>query len=119
MSTAALAELRSQLATIADLKSAAAVLRWDLETQMPPGGAEGRALQLATLARVAHELLTSDATRRLLDAADAVARGADPVISRPSGRISSRCFNSRGAKPTTSATRSIRTTRSWTATIPA
>jgi carboxypeptidase Taq len=79
LSTAALAELRSQLATVADLKSAAAVLHWDQETQMPPGGAEGRALQLATLARVAHELLTSDATRRLLDAADAAVRGADPA----------------------------------------
>ncbi|HLW48196.1 MAG TPA: carboxypeptidase M32 [bacterium] len=74
----ALAELRSHLATIADLESAAAVLRWDQETQMPAGGAEGRALQLATLARVAHEMLTSDATRRLLDAADGAARGTDP-----------------------------------------
>jgi len=71
--------LRSHLATIADLRAAAAVLRWDQETLMPPGGAEGRALQLATLARLAHEQLTSDATRRLLDAADAALRGGDPA----------------------------------------
>lgn len=67
--------LRSHLATIADLKAAAAVLRWDQETLMPPGGAEGRALQLATLARLAHEHLVSDATRRLLDAAESAVRG--------------------------------------------
>jgi carboxypeptidase Taq len=78
MSANAVAELRTHLATIADLESAAAVLRWDQETQMPPGGAEGRALQLATLARLAHELMTSDATRRLLDEAERSARGAAP-----------------------------------------
>ncbi|HEV2282840.1 MAG TPA: carboxypeptidase M32 [bacterium] len=75
----AVAALRSHLATIADLKASAAVLRWDQETLMPPGGTEGRALALATLARLAHEQLTADATRRLLDAAEAAVRGADPA----------------------------------------
>ena len=75
----ATAALRSHLATIADLKAAAAILRWDQETLMPPGGAEGRAVVLATLARLAHERLVSDATRRLLDAAEAAAGGAGPA----------------------------------------
>ncbi|HLY21970.1 MAG TPA: carboxypeptidase M32 [bacterium] len=75
----AVAALRSHLATIADLRAAAAILRWDQETLMPPGGAEGRALQLATLARLAHERLVADESRRLLDAAEAAARGADPA----------------------------------------
>jgi len=75
----AVAALRSHLAPIADLRAVATVLRWDQETLMPPGGANGRALQLATLARLAHEQFTSDVTRRLLDAADGAARGADPA----------------------------------------
>lgn len=75
----AVAVLRFHLATVADLKAAAAVLRWDQETLMPPGGSEGRALQLATLARLAHEHLVSDATRRLLDAAESAVRSDDPA----------------------------------------
>jgi carboxypeptidase Taq len=74
-----LAALRSHLATIADLRSASSLLRWDQEVLMPPGGAEGRALELATLARLAHELLTSDTTRRLLDEAEREAGGAGPA----------------------------------------
>ena len=74
-----LAPLRAHLATIADLRSAASVLRWDQEVLMPPGGAQGRALEVATLTRLAHELLTSDTTRRLLDEAERTRRGADPA----------------------------------------
>lgn len=37
------------------LTSAAAILSWDQETGMPPGGADQRADQLALLARLAHE----------------------------------------------------------------
>jgi carboxypeptidase Taq len=79
MNTSAMAELRSHLATIADLEGAAALLRWDQETQMPDAGAEGRALQLATLGRLSHELLISDATRRLLEAAEETTRAVDPA----------------------------------------
>lgn len=62
--------LRDHLATLADLEHAAAVLDWDQETFMPPGGAEARARQIGTLRRLAHEHLTGDATARLLDAAE-------------------------------------------------
>jgi carboxypeptidase Taq len=75
---AAFAELREHLGTIEDLKSAAALLRWDQETYMPPGGAEGRAQVLATLSRLAHESFVSDRTHALLDAAAAAAERAGP-----------------------------------------
>ncbi|MEM6327997.1 MAG: carboxypeptidase M32, partial [Bacteroidota bacterium] len=61
--------LRQHLASVMDLRHAAAVLEWDQETHMPSGGAEGRAHQVATLRRVAHETFASDMTASLLDAA--------------------------------------------------
>jgi carboxypeptidase Taq len=62
-----LQELKSRLLEINDLNSAAAVLGWDQATYMPPGGAEARGRQLATLARLAHEKFTSAEVGRLLD----------------------------------------------------
>jgi carboxypeptidase Taq len=59
--------LRTLLGHVHDLRQAAAVLEWDQETQMPPGGAEARARQLATLRRLAHERFTSDEVGALLD----------------------------------------------------
>src|SRR3954447_25231786 len=63
--------LRERLAEINDLGRARALLGWDERTQMPPAGAEMRAEQLATLARVRHEMLVSDELGRLLEAAQA------------------------------------------------
>lgn len=60
-------ELKTKLATVHDLSMAAAVLSWDNETYMPPGGAEARAQQLGTLLSVAHEKFTSDEIGHLLD----------------------------------------------------
>ncbi len=62
------AELERRLALVTDLSSAAAVLEWDQMTYMPPGGADGRGRQLATLERLAHEHATDPALGRLLDA---------------------------------------------------
>jgi carboxypeptidase Taq len=61
--------LRDRLATIGDLRSAASVLAWDRQTYMPEGGVRGRAEQLATLSRVAHEMLVSPETGELLESA--------------------------------------------------
>jgi carboxypeptidase Taq len=58
--------LRDRLATIGDLRSAASLLAWDRQTYMPAGGVQGRAEQLASLARVGHEMLISSETGRLL-----------------------------------------------------
>ncbi|HEX2728769.1 MAG TPA: carboxypeptidase M32, partial [Rubrobacteraceae bacterium] len=61
--------LNDRLATISDISAAAAVLNWDQQTYMPEGGVEGRAEQLSTLSRLAHEMLAADETGELLDAA--------------------------------------------------
>ncbi len=60
-------ELVTRLAEVYDLTSAALLLDWDMETYMPPGGAEARAQQLATLRRLSHEKLTSERMGRLLE----------------------------------------------------
>ena len=60
-------ELKSKLATVHDLQMASYVLSWDNETYMPPGGAEARGRQLATLSRLAHEKFTAAEVCRLLD----------------------------------------------------
>jgi len=61
-----LEELRQRLAEIDDLHRAAAVLGWDHATYMPPGGAEARGRQIATLERLAHEKFTHPSVGRML-----------------------------------------------------
>ena len=63
-----LKRLKAILAEETDLSRAAAVLDWDQETNMPPGGVAGRAQQLSTLMTLAHVRFTSDEVGRLLDA---------------------------------------------------
>src|SRR5437899_8070595 len=62
-----LQELRTRLREISDLGAAVALLSWDQTTYMPPGGAEARGRQLATLAKLAHEKFTSSAIGKLID----------------------------------------------------
>ena len=76
-----LGPLRDRLATIGDLRSAASVLAWDRQTYMPEGGVRGRAEQLATLARVGHEMLVSPETGRLLQEAGEREPGSDEAAS--------------------------------------
>ncbi len=66
----ALALLEERLTTIGDVRAAGSVLAWDRQTHMPPGGVRARAEQLATLRRLAHEMLASDATAELLARCD-------------------------------------------------
>ena len=73
-----IAELRERLAEIHDLERTGALLGWDQQVMMPPGGAGVRAEQLATVERIAHELLTGDETGRLLDRLEANGDGLDP-----------------------------------------
>lgn len=51
----------------ADINYASAVLGWDQEVYMPPKGFPYRGRQLATLASLAHEMLTSDSYGNLLE----------------------------------------------------
>jgi carboxypeptidase Taq len=62
-----LVELRERLVEINDLQAASAVLAWDQNTYMPPGGGAARARQTATLDRLAHEQRIAPALGRLLE----------------------------------------------------
>ncbi|HDQ34937.1 MAG TPA: carboxypeptidase M32 [Chloroflexi bacterium] len=64
-------QLQGHLYPSFDLGHASGVLSWDQEVYMPPGGAQARAEQLATLAAMGHEILVSDETGALLEAAEA------------------------------------------------
>jgi carboxypeptidase Taq len=75
----AITALRAHLATIVDLRAAGAILRWDQETYMPPRGSAGRAEQLGTLTRLAHDLFVSATTGKLLEAAERRSEGLDPA----------------------------------------
>src|SRR5919199_4935097 len=61
--------LKSRLTEITHLTKAGSVLGWDQKTYMPPGGARARAEQMATLARISHEMFTSDETGEMLERA--------------------------------------------------
>ena len=70
-------QLVKRLEDVHNLNHAAAVLGWDQQTHMPPGGAEARAAQLTTLSRLAHEMFVSDETARLLEDAAREVEGAE------------------------------------------
>jgi carboxypeptidase Taq len=60
-------ELRTRLGEIIDLGAAIAVLGWDQQVYMPPGGAEARAMQLSTLTKTVHDWFVSDEIGQLLE----------------------------------------------------
>lgn len=64
-------QLKERLADVHNLSAARAVLSWDQHVYMPPGGAEARGAQIATLSRLSHNLFTADETGELLEAATA------------------------------------------------
>jgi carboxypeptidase Taq len=59
--------LRERLAEVWDISKSASILAWDQQTKMPARGAAGRAEQLATLGRIAHEKFTDAEVGRLLE----------------------------------------------------
>ena len=71
-------ELKTRLGRIDDLRHASAIMEWDQQVMMPPGGATVRAEQLATLDEVAHELFVADETGRLLDDLRAYEESLEP-----------------------------------------
>jgi carboxypeptidase Taq len=62
-----LKELTAILNEVADLKNAGDLLGWDQQTYMPPGGAENRGYQLATLAKIGHIKFTAPEVGQMLD----------------------------------------------------
>ena len=66
-----------------DLLNIANLLTWDFRVMMPPGGAETRGQQMASLMGVAQTMLMSDDTLRLIEAAEtAVADLPDGATER-------------------------------------
>ncbi len=65
------AALLARMGQVNDVLNAKSVLAWDARTKMPPGGAETRASQIATLSVIAHDMVVADATLRCLEAAEA------------------------------------------------
>ena len=73
-----LEQLRELLGLVSDLGHAAALLGWDQQTYMPPGGAGARAMQLATLSTLAHENFVSDEMGAAIEGARSEVEGLDP-----------------------------------------
>jgi carboxypeptidase Taq len=69
-------QLEDRFRRIVALSGAEAMLHWDSAAMMPPGGAEARAEQLATLGVIRHGLMTAPEFADLFAAADA--RALDP-----------------------------------------
>jgi carboxypeptidase Taq len=75
---AELIALRERMAELSDLYALGALLVWDQNTMMPPGGAGPRADHAETLERVVHARETAPDLGRLLDALEPWADGEDP-----------------------------------------
>ncbi len=73
-----LERLRDLLGEVFDLRAASAVLEWDQQVNMPPGGAANRATQLSTLGRLAHEKFISDEVGQAFEGARGEAASLDP-----------------------------------------
>ena len=73
----AYSDLEEKFRRLAILGDATAMLHWDMAVMMPPGGAETRAEQLATLRVIHHDMLTDPALADLLDGAESDAAGLD------------------------------------------
>lgn len=73
-----LAALKEILNKVSRVGEAAALLDWDQQCYMPPGGAEARAEQAAVLGRIHHDMFTSDEVGTLLEKSRAEMNGADP-----------------------------------------
>jgi carboxypeptidase Taq len=63
-------ELNAHLADLHNLNMAYWLLDWDQSTKMPEKGSKARGSQMATLSKLRHEMLTSDATARLIEDAE-------------------------------------------------
>ena len=72
-------DLLARSAVLSDLTQAHAVLSWDENTYMPPGAAEARGRQMATLETIAHERLTDPALGELVEALEAAGLPEDSV----------------------------------------
>ena len=70
--------LKEQLAELADLRAASAVLGWDQLVNMPDGAAADRGEQIATIEKIQHIKSTSDELGKLLIDLTEYANGLNP-----------------------------------------
>ena len=88
-----LAALRERLAVVSHLSQASALLSWDQSTHMPPGGAEARGRQMATLARLGHRHATDPALVELVEALEGNGlEGDDLALVRETRRMLDRAL---------------------------
>lgn len=73
-----LEQLKTLLAEVADLGSAAALLGWDQQTYMPAGGTEERGYALSTVQTIAHVKFTSHEIGNLLSELEPEVAKLDP-----------------------------------------
>lgn len=80
--------LKAQFFDINALRAACAIMEWDQQTYMPKGAGEARAEHLSLLERMAHEILVSDETARLIESASKEAEpdSEDAALVRVSRR---------------------------------
>ncbi len=71
-------QFRELVGEVFDLDAVRSVLEWDQQTYMPSGGAQVRAMQIATISRLWHEKLSSDEFYAALEAAKEEAASLDP-----------------------------------------
>lgn len=71
-------QLKTLLGEVYDLNGALAVLGWDQQTYMPPGGGEERGAAMATISRIMHLKITSDELQKCLTDCENQLSGLDP-----------------------------------------
>ncbi len=71
-------QLKSILAIVSDLHGATALLGWDQQCYMPPGGVIARGNQIGTLSSLAHSKFVSDEVGSLLEELKPYAESLDP-----------------------------------------
>jgi carboxypeptidase Taq len=120
----AIAALKTRLIEIDDVNEAAALLRWDQATYMPPGGASARGRQLATLSRIAHEQFTEAETGKLLERAEREAAAAaydsdDAALVRVTRRLYDQAIRVPGSLVSELNEHGANSYQAWTAARPA
>ena len=73
-----LTELKSILGELIDLSNIQALLGWDQQTYMPPGGAADRGNHMATLGKLVHNMFTAEKVGKLLEDLQPYAAQLDP-----------------------------------------
>jgi carboxypeptidase Taq len=75
--TPAFDALKERLEEVKTLYQIESLLEWDMQTQMPSGGAKARARHLSVLSKLTHQLYTQPDTGAMIDSAATEVHGAD------------------------------------------